>query len=56
MNLLNVSIRVAANERGLAQWRYSVIRQPGATAPDQVYGYKFSGCSLEIGWPVAEAE
>ena len=27
---------IAANERGLAQWRYSVIRQPGAATPDQV--------------------
>jgi hypothetical protein len=27
-------IKIAANERGLAQWRYSVIRQPGAAAPD----------------------
>ena len=26
--------KLAANERGLAQWRYSVIRQPGAATPD----------------------
>jgi len=26
----------APNERGLALWRYSVFRQPGATTPDQL--------------------
>ena len=30
------SFRLTGNEQGLAKWRYSVFRQPGATTPDQV--------------------
>ncbi len=33
MSVKGAPIKIAANERGLALWRYSVIRQPGAAAP-----------------------